>query len=399
MNKRIQFLHTEYASYRDWIVDYFTDKVMHKTTNIFDPWAGTGTLLPIIEREGKNGLFIDILPVHFVVNKPKKISFYLYFRQNNIRENNLVEYTFDVLKNLNHFIPSVSDSLFEKKAIEYLVNAWEEAELYGDYITDFIRAIIVLLTRYYAGFVESLTHSNWLKVGGRPKTIDLKKKISEKVNLYFQYYGEVYRDVDNSASVGNIELHCGDFAKFKGDYKFDTIITSPSYRNNTNHYNMYLPELVFLNQVGFSFEKSSMIGTDIVKDYKKDEFEMDLEYISNRSPMTYSFIKKVIVVQIEKSFYYPRIFCRHYGRLFRSIEKCKRYLTKGGTIYVVVQTNVHRGNKNEMASFLLDFFQRIGFKSMIADEKQFPHMGKRNISRKYPCILDTVPEQIIKATK
>ena len=125
MNKRIHFLHTEYASYRDWIVDYFTDKVMHKTTNIFDPWAGTGTLLPIIEREGKNGLFIDILPVHFVVNKPKKISFYLYFRQNNIREHNLVEYTFDVLKNLNHFIPSISDSLFEKKAIEYLVNAWE----------------------------------------------------------------------------------------------------------------------------------------------------------------------------------------------------------------------------------------------------------------------------------
>ena len=289
--------------------------------------------------------------------------------------------------------------MIDKNVLNILVKAWEKTKNYEPHLEIFLKAIIVLCVRSYSNFVHSRSHPNWIKIGGRPEALNLKELILSKINVYLNYYKDVFSVHFNRKRIGRCQFYCIDSAKLSFQKKFDVIFTSPSYRNSTDLYNMYSPELKFLEQVGYGVESSNFLGTNIVKDYDEKAFSKDLKYIEQVSPITRDFINKVYIVQAETSNYYPRVFTRHYSRLFSSIQKILTFLKPTGVAYFVVQTNFHRGNQNDMRKFLLDFFSYLKWESETVSEEYHNHNGKRNYSKKYPGVLDKVPEYIIRISR
>ena len=71
----------------------------------------------------------------------------------------------------------------------------------------------------------------------------------------------------------------------------------------------------------FSSQKNNRKGKDELTNISEE-----LSIIGKLSKKTKRFIEIVITRQREKSYYYPRVFIRHYMRLFRSIEHFLKYL-------------------------------------------------------------------------
>ncbi len=398
INGKYRILHTEYASFRVNVREFFFDKVLSNHDTFLDPWAGIASLLPHIILYKKRAFYNDILPLYYFINKAKVYDIYLnIFLNNKDAESRLLKELLTLLDSVKKLRFKISEELISEDVLDLLKDAWEKTENYDSHMKTFFKAIIVLCVRSYSNHVQSSSHHNWVMCGGIAKNPRIRELVKAKIELYKNYY-EYYYGREKIENVGRCTFGCEDGLKLRLRNKFDVIFTSPSYRNGTDVYNMYLPELHFLKYVGYAFRPSDLIGTNMVRDHNYGMFENDLKYLGKISPKTKSFIKSVIEVQSEKSYYYPRVFARHYARLFKSIEKFLNYVSPNGKAYFVVQTNIHRGLINDMGEFILDFLVNSGYQAKIVGTKYVTHMGKRNISRKYPVIIDKVPENIIEVT-
>lgn len=392
-NGRLKLLATEYGSFRPKVREFFHSNILENANSFFDPWSGTAPFIPSILLHGKSAFYNDIMPLHFFVNKAKQYKIYLKLIKS---KDQLKKELLKCLKKLDKVKFRISEDIISPDILNYFCDAWIKTSNYECEYEIFLKAMILLSIRYYSNFVESGTHPHWLMKGSRPKNVDLNDVVNLNVELMFKYYNYYYLDKSPINNIGNIHFECSNSLMLNPKQKFDVIFTSPSYRNSTDLYNMYLPELHFLSKVGYDISKTDFIGTNIVKDYKYEKFESDLKILSNLSPVTRKFIDIVIERQREKSYYYPRVFTRHYIRLFKSIERFMAFLKPNGDAYFVVQSNFHRGQENDMKLFITDFITNIGLKYKTEVTGEFHHLGKRNISKTYPLTKDKLPEQIIK---
>jgi hypothetical protein len=397
--QKLKILETEYGSYRDWIRIRLKNIIQYEIESMVDPWAGTGSFIPFAELYKKKAFFNDLLPVHQIINSAKIINVYLGVKDLIFTNHKVSNRVFNLLKPLLRVKYKISEKIISDDILECFQNAWIKSETFPFELQTFIKAILLLEIRDYSNFRYSSSHGNWIIVGGFPRLVDLRSSINEKIQKFEKYYTNYYQGVTEY----NKEQYCffstGNALNFRINTKCDVLITSPSYRNGTDLNNLYFPELDFLSSIGLKYDQIDLIGTGIVKDYNDIEFKNDLNYLKDNCPLLYCFILEATSRQKERSNYYPKIFTRHYIRLFKSLLHFNNLLKKNGKLYLCVQDNKHRGLENLMASFIQDFYSIKDYKTIIYDAQKIPDSGNRRISRKYPLVKDKVEEQIIKIWK
>jgi hypothetical protein len=66
--RKIKLLDSEYATFRKEVLDYFCKNVLNEPCVLYDPMAGSASLLPMLENDGYISFFNDLLPLHYFIN-------------------------------------------------------------------------------------------------------------------------------------------------------------------------------------------------------------------------------------------------------------------------------------------------------------------------------------------
>ncbi len=394
-------LSRNYATYRPGLIDYFAEEVVSSKEVTLDPLAGTAPLIPHIELSGGSAYFNDILPLHFYINRAKTFPISKVVRKDTLSNNNVLLNELKLfLKPLRNKSLQMSEKWIHDDILEVLLDAWTKTESHKKSYEIFMKAIIILCIDSLSSVSKSQSNITWNKPGGLSSDKKINQIILESMYSYLSFYDYFYADV-KIVKGGKIAFLIEDASELKLSEKVNSIFTSPPYANRYDYVRMYAPELYFLSfadKKNFNDNLNDIIlGTNIVKDYpySKD----DLSYIRKRSKKTFDFIMKVEEKSSESSLYYPRYFAKYYANLFKTIDHLLKLLRKNGRIYIAVQDNVHRGEMNEMDVFLIDYFKTNGMKTSTVFDKLRGHQGKRNISTKYPLVIQKHKETIIKAIK
>lgn len=397
-NGRLTLLPKDYATFRKKIFDFIIKEVLPNTKCIFDPMAGTAPLIPYIEKMGIKAHFNDLLPLHYFINKSKTLRCYETLKKIEKRKHNF----------LNQEIIHCLRSLFKKKLListnwihhdilDVFIKGWEKTQNYEEDISILLKAIILLCVRPYSCYTPSISNPTWLKKGGMSTGKSLNFVVKEIVNKFKAFFDHHYSNA-SVKKVGECRFSCENAESINLNMKFDKILTSPPYANRFDPISFYGPELYFLSAVNYHVNKNEILGTTKIRDYQIAE--EDLIYIKKVAPKTMSFLEAIIEKsEPRESEYYPKTFVRYYSSLFRTLNNNLKFLKKNGKFYIVVQNNIHRGELNEMNSFLMDFFNRAGYETSIEYQKVQPHMGKRNISEKYPLVIKKHLECVIRVQR
>ena len=403
---RPKFFQYEYASFRNDIVNYFVSNVLPSSKIILDPMAGTAPLIPFCEQYGLIGIFNDILPQHFYINRAKTFKVYKSVNKLMSKENShFYPELYRIFRPFNKFNMVFSDTWIKDEILAQYIDIWNTTGNYSENLRTFLRAIIILSVRYFSGFTTS-SNRTWLKEGGMTSDIDIREILDNIVDRFLSYYKFYYYQQTISLG-GNLEFSMQPVSDLSIEYEVDTIITSPPFPNRYDIIRAYAPELYFLSQVieGYNVAelKDKIIGTNVVKGY--DVQKNDMNYLKKVSRKTWEFVLEIEEMGKQKkkknleNLYYFRYFVKFYTNLFDVLGRLTDILRKNGSFYLVVQNNIHRGLLNDMNSFIVDYF--VG-KGLSVDEEYSqprPHQGRRNISEEYPLVLKKQRETIIKATK
>ena len=395
-NGRISLLPREYATFRPKIFGFLLKEVLPHSKSILDPMAGTAPLIPYVEKTGIEGHFNDILPLYNFINKAKTLTcFFSLRRKENRNMNFLTREAIRCLRPLDQKRLLVSTTWIHEDIVGNLIDAWEKAKEYENEISTILKAIILLCVGPYSCFTPSISNHTWLKMGGMSTGKSLKDIVQESVNKLQSFYSYHYSNT-KIANLGLCKFSCQDAKLLNLETKYDTIFTSPPYANRFDPRIFYGPELFFLKHVGHVVKDEAILGTTKVRDYSN--YEDDMLFIKRVAPETLSFLEPVIEKSEKREAnYYPRWFVRYYSDLFKSLQNFLKFLESKGNIYIVLQNNIHRGELNEMPKYLLDFFKRAGLDASVVYKKVQPHLGKRNISAKYPIVIKKHLECILKA--
>lgn len=400
---RPKVLHKEYASFRPKVVEYFVSEVLPKSRVLCDPMAGTSPLIPYISYQGVTAHFNDILPLHACINAAKTYQTYRALRKG---KDDWVKFA---SKELSHRLRRlrrkrllVSDMWMHDDTVEGLLYAWGKADEHEPLIRGFLKAVIILCVRPLSTASAAPTNTTWYRPGGVSSEKDIRDIIVEKVSKLKSYY-EYYYEPGEGIRGGRCYFSTQDARtiQLKGKRQVDTIVTSPPYANRYDYTTMYAPELYFLWKAGLKVElaelKQRVLASNVVKDYVDPE--EDLATLASKAPKTARFLRDVDEKGKETSRYYLRYFAKYYANLYAVLDHLLTILQRNGRLYVVVQSNVHRGELNRMEDFVIDYGLRKGLKPDVVHRHLHPHQGRRNISADYPLVLKKHSESIIRLEK
>jgi hypothetical protein len=401
---RHKFLDHEYAGFRPQIVEFFVESVLPSTKSVIDPMSGTAPLIPYTERLGITSCFNEILPIHYFVNKAKAGMVYLVIKEKYCCDADALYLLFkEVLdpdlgkKNI------ISDQLIPEEILNELLPAWHNISDFPDGISSFMHAVLLLSIRSVAAMYSGKTNPYWQKAGGMTVGYSIGESIKKNIDKYLSFYNKFYSSI-NERLYGESSFFVGDALKLEVEGTFDTLITSPAYPNRFDYSRMYAPEMFFLTKVCSEFLLESLLNsvlaTNKVKEYTKEDALNDQSNIKEYSVSTYNFLECVRKKgKKREADYYWRYFSRYYKKLFRIFDHCLEKISENGTIYVVIQNNIHRGEVNLADEFLAEYFRN---KDCLVDcpfVAMRKHQGKRNISADYPLVLKSHKETVIRAAK
>jgi len=390
--RKIKLLPTEYSSFRPEIHEFFLERVLPKSQKILDPWAGHASFLPYFELGGVSAHFNDILPIHYFLNQAKTFHVadsVLHSNLGIIAKHHLIE----LLAPLDNYKLTISAKWMDDDILNIFTQAWNEIDTSPEILKIFSRAIVLLCVRPYCSIGDSL-NPTWLKPGGMCTGENVETIVSSHIAKFHDFYDTVYRDVHpEKVNHNTITFSLSDAEFIDLNDTFDTIFTSPPYCNRLDIYRLYNPELAFLGALGYNVSNPNILGTNIIKDF---EGNGEFTFIQSVSPQTAHFLLNVRRLgKRRENNYYFRYHCRYYSKLFRSILKFIGTLQSGGSLYIVVQDNRHRGEPIPTAEFLIDFFTGMGLKAQVLFEALRHHLGKRNVSSDFPAIIKKHKESIV----
>jgi hypothetical protein len=390
---KIKLLSTEYSSYRPNIHRFFLENVSRQSRKLLDPWAGHASFLPHFELSGINAHLNDILPIHYFINQAKQYNMAVSVSRSNLAKlarDKLLE----LLSPLNDYKLTISAKWIDDNILRIYTNAWHTATTFEDELRVFSCAVLLLSIRHYCS-VGNSSNPTWLKPGGMSTGDTAESIISATISRLTDFYAAAYSDMSNVHPTPNtIHFSMEDAETFDPGDDFDTVFTSPPYCNRLDIYRLYNPELEFLSSLGYKVQNPHILGTNVIKDFSgRDEFL----FVQSVSHKTANFLACVRQVgKRRENDYYFRYFCRYFSKLFKSVLNCMRYLAPGGSLYIVVQDNSHRGILISTAEILIDFFTEMGLRGKIVFEDLRHHLGKRNVSSDFPAIIKRHKEQIVK---
>jgi hypothetical protein len=396
-----QLLATEYASYRDGVTNFLSSQLAkagrsrsHPLT-LYDPLAGTAPLLPAAEHHGCTAYFNDLNSLHLYVNAAKTFKSYQTFKE--ISPEKLLTIVCKLASKLDHCPRTPTEDWIEDSVVEVLKRAWEKAEDQMGPIATLIRAILLLSIRNFSSFIKT-TNPTWLKPGGLRQKISAEQAFRSTIDQLHSYYQHVYANYP-FIKGGQIILTDYDATQLTPNNKVDVVMTSPPFCNRVDWDRMYAPEHFFLESVNVWHTRTEFLGTTSVRRYP--DFDIDLNFIINRSSYLSRFLMEVQERQIRKereSDYYVKYFTRYFANLFRAFDKAVGVLSDDNIgIYFVVQDNSHRGLFIQIGKALAESLSIQGFKCIRKKSWDRHHLGLQNISKHYRIINPRQRETIWKA--
>lgn len=400
--KRKKVLYHEYTAFRNEVIKHFVEKILPDSKVLFDPMAGTAPLIPYVNYLNLKAYFNDINPLHFYINKAK--TFMINKTVKNILSGSS-DYLFKEmsfrLRKLKRKSLVFSNKWIPDEILEDFKIAWNEFNEYEENICVFFKAVTLLCIRPFSSISQSEKNSLWYRPGGMTTKRDLVSIIRINIDRYLSFY-EYYYSNNVLNKTGKYFFSVEDASSLKLKNRVDTIITSPPFPNRFDFTVTYGPELYFLSEVGSGPEinllKKEILASNVVTDYSS--FDNDLLAISEISPKTYNFLIEIRDKQLKtENDYYLRYYLKYYLNLYKILDKLIKILTDDGTLYIVVQNNIHRGELNNMEEFIKEYFQIKDFKVSRDYWKSRSHQGKRNISADYPLVLKKHLEVILKISR
>ncbi len=396
-------LATEYASYRDTVLRTLITRLetaqasISRPISIYDPMAGTGPLIPEVERSGYVGYFNDLNSLHLYVNKAKTYRSYKTFKR--IGSATLLKKLCNFTSRLDRNTPMPTEKWIDDVSLRILSSAWSSCEDEIKPVTIILKAIILLSIRDFSSFVKT-KNPTWLKPGGTRRNITVEQAFSYAINMLENYYQHTYCGYQ-AIKGGEINLTDRDCTKYVPKSGVDIVLTSPPYCNRVDWDRLYAPEHYFLRAVGVWHTRCEFIGTTAVRHY--DNFDSDIAFISEHSKYLNIFLTKVKERQIgneKRSDYYLKYFTRYFAGLFRVFEVAASSLHKNNFgIYFVVQDNCHRGMSIDIGRVISQYLSIKGFQTRVLKIWNQHHLGMRNISRKYRAVNPRQRESLWHAIK
>ncbi len=395
-------LHKEYASFRTDVIDYFVNDVLPKAEDLLDPMAGTASLLPYADRLGISAYFNDLIPVHSYINAAKQSRVYFaLIRKFGKQPEKVSKELQNILKGLRGDTLVISDSWIDEAVLDRLEEAWNKIKKRRGSLRVFFLATVLLSVRYFASVTNSMKNKTWYRAGGMSSEKSLAEISDMVVKRFFNYYNMFYSD-EKEVKGGAMSFSTGDCYRTFGENKFNLIVTSPSFPNRYDYVVMYAPEIYFLSRVEgcdtVEEFRGRALGTNRVVDYELNE--RDDDFLRSHAPSTFSFICDVRAKQRHgENNYYPRYFQKYYINLFQCIDAWINKLRSDGSMYLVLQNNIHRGELNELDRFTQEFCANWGCKVEVVFRELRTHQGRRNISGEHPLVVKKHNETILKIQK
>lgn len=399
-----QVLATEYASYRDEVIDVLSSELANAERSrshplvLYDPLAGTAPLLSYAECRGYTAYFNDLNSLHLYVNAAKSLSSYATFRD--IGPSKLFSIVCAMASELDRCPRAASDQWIESSELKKLTLAWKRSEDKSESIAALTKAVLLLAIRDFSSFIKT-KNPTWFKPGGLRPKISSKQAFRSAIERLDLFYREAYAK-HSEIRGGNIILTDYDASRFTPKCKVDVIMTSPPFCNRVDWDRLYAPEHFFLDAVGVWHTRAEFLGTTVVHGYS--EFDSDFKFVTERSNYLACFFKEVQKRQLRKeqrSDYYVKYFVRYFSGLFRMFDVAACALRKNNLgIYFVVQDNSHRGLRIDIGKALAESLSTQGFHSRpLGKGWERHHMGLQNISRRHRLVSPKQEERIWHAVR
>lgn len=395
-----QLLATEYASYNKEVIHDLcselakAERSQSRPVVLYDPMAGTAPLLSFAERHGYTAHFNDLNSLHLYVNAAKTLQSYLTYKK--IGPARLLSIICGMASRLDLCPRTATEKWIEGPVLEELAFAWKKSEEQSKTITVLIKAIVLLSVRSFSSFIKT-TNPTWLKSGGLRPKIPVQEAFQAAISRLDSFYQHAYAK-HSEIKGGRIVLTDYDSSRLVPDSKVDVIITSPPFCNRVDWDRMYAPEHFFLKAVDVWHTRTEFLGTTAVHRYP--EFDSELEFVVGRSGYLRKFLGEVRKRQIGKnqeSDYYVKYFTRYFAGLFRAFDTAANALgEENAGIYFVVQENHHRGLRITIGQALAESLCDQGFQVRPLDGSSWdrPHLGLRNVSKRYRLISPMQQESI-----
>ena len=396
-------LATEYASYRDEVIDEISPRLeaaersRSRPLVLYDPMAGTAPLIPLAEQRGYTAYFNDLNSLHLHLNAAKTYASWLTFKA--IGPAKLLSIIRRMTSGLDRCARTGTDRWIEPRVLEKLARAWKRTEELEEAIAVLAKAIILLGVRDFSSFVKT-KNPTWLKQGGlRPRT-SAEQAFQSAIDRLCGFYERAYAEHPETKG-GRIVVTDYDASRSAPKAKVDVIVTSPPFCNRVDWDRLYAPEHFFLDGVDVWHTRTEFLGTTAVHPY--EEFDSEFKMVTTRSEYLRVFLDKVRERQRPKeqrSDYYVKYFTRYFAGLFRVFDMAARTLRKGSEgIYFVVQANIHRGLMIEIDSALIESLSTQGFQVSPVEDWERHHLGLQNVSRRHRLVTPKQREGIWHAVR
>jgi hypothetical protein len=383
-----QLLATEYASYRDGVVRWLSDKLdeiaesrLLRPLVFYDPMAGTAPLLCLAERHGFIAYFNDLNALHSYINGAKRLQAYQTFKE--IGPSKLLSIVYALVSKLDGCKRTATKEWIERPVLNRLASAWKESEGQAEYIRVLIKAVLLLSIRAFSSFVRT-ENPTWLKPGGLRPRVRVEDALRSAVDRLDFFYRNTYGKY-GEIKGGEICLTDYDATRKEPGCKVDVVMTSPPFCNRVDWDRIYAPEHFFLEAVGVRYSRIDFLGTSSVRQYA--DFDSDFKLVTERSQWLCQFLNEVKKRQLRKereSNYYVKYFTRYFAELFHVFDLAASMMSNDSAgIYFVVQGNRHRGLDIEIGIALQESLRKSGFDSKLEQEWEVSHMGLRNVSKRY----------------
>jgi hypothetical protein len=398
-----QVLATEYARYRDQVIEVLCSKVADAQCSrssslvLYDPMAGTAPLLSQAERRGYTAYFNDLNSLHLYVNAAKTLRAYLTFKD--VGPTKLLSIVRRMASGIDRSGRTGTEEWIERPVLKGLTRAWKRSEEQEEAIAVLTKAILLLSIRDFSSFIRT-KNPTWLKLGGLRPKISVEQAFRSAIDRLSAFYQHVYSQ-DAVIKGGRIILTDYDASTFAPNRQVDVIVTSPPFCNRLDWDRLYAPEHFFLDAVGVWHTRTEFLGTTAVRGYT--QFDSELKFVTERSKYLRGFLKEVEVRQTPKeraSDYYVKYFTRYFTGLFRVFDMAARRLRKGSEgIYFVMQENNHRGLRIQIDRALVQSLSTQGFQASAVRKWDRHHLGLQNISRHHRVVTPKQVERIWHAVR
>ena len=400
----LRFFSQEYGKFRKEVFNYFNRDILPNTTAMLDPMSGGAPLLPIAQTLGVQTVFSDMLPVHYYVNRAKNIEVWRAAKTfEKINKTQFQSVLYDCLSEVGNTRLIVSDGWFPEEVLIGLLTAWEKTEKYPELVATLLKALILLSLRGMSSVWTTQQNHYWHRPGGLTSDIPIEEVISQAVgkfrSLWNFYDSVVLSDFLSPSSECLLE----DVTAINLNREFDTIITSPPYPNRFDYLRMFGPELYFLSKAPGEHQSNmdiSPIASNSVVNFFPSEEE--IQYIAGYSKSAEVFLCDVAKLGKEReNNYYHRYFSLYYLRLFKAIESMVSVLSRSGSIFIVAQDNIHRGELNPLVACCEECLSALDLGIIDNNQQRWlrSHQGTRNISKRHPVLVKRHKEVVVGAKR